>query len=78
MPNDNVTTLYARTHAIRRAMETYAKLHPAQADPQALEADFLGFLTDMLTDAYVLAAEKGFDVGVIEQQVRTEVAKEIT
>lgn len=76
MPNDNITTLQPRTHAIRRALERYAALHPAQASPANAKADMAGFITDMLVDLYHLADEENISLIAIVQAAHAQAIKE--
>lgn len=72
----NVTTLKPRTHAIRRALETYAKLHPSNASPEKVQADLQGFIVDMLVDLYHLADDEGFALNGLSIKAARQAKKE--
>lgn len=57
---DNITPLTPRTYAIKKALERYAMLHPAQASANKVRYDIQGFVTDMLVDLHLMAEEGGF------------------
>lgn len=72
----NVTTLQPRTHAVRRALERYASLHPAAATPSQVDDDLKGFITDMLVDLYNLAHTEGLDLHILIENARKQATKE--
>jgi hypothetical protein len=76
MPNDNVTPLRPRTHAVRRALERYGSLHAARANPAAVQADLSGFISDMLVDLYHLADEENLSFITIVQGAHAQAIEE--
>jgi len=57
----NVTTLNPRTHAVRKALERYAELHPSQSNHKEVQEDLGGFIIDILTDLVALCDENDLD-----------------
>lgn len=72
-----VTKFTPRTHAVKKALERYAMLHPAQASANKLDLDIEGFITDMLTDLYLLADEGKFDLPTLMEKARRKATHEL-
>lgn len=76
MSNDNVTPFQPRTYAVKKALERYAQMHPAQVSANKLHHDIGGFVTDMLVDLYHLADEGHFRMHELIEKARKQAERE--